>query len=141
MGSRWRFEDSIRSFFIEEKQIYKDDQLNYFAINVGGEILRWAMESIDCNLYRKHPYNQLWKIGTPLVIKFKSKLKDIVGFKQQLLVAEIVKYYIIINLISQSDYEFSFTGMTNGSVSPENIIEIFEIKNYEKMQEKYSDNL
>lgn len=127
-------------FFIEEKEIYKDDQLNYFAINVGGEILRWAMESVDCNLYRKQPYNQLWKIGTPSVIKFKSKLKDIVSFKQQSLAAEIVKYYIIKNSLNQSDYEFSFTGMTKESVPPENIIGIFEIKDYEKMQEKYLDN-
>lgn len=34
--------DSVH-FFIDQDQVYRDDQLNHFAINVGGEILRWSL--------------------------------------------------------------------------------------------------
>src|SRR5699024_7509996 len=32
-------------FFVDKSQVYKDDQLNHFAINLVGEILRWSLEA------------------------------------------------------------------------------------------------
>ena len=125
-------------FFIDKNQVYKDDQLNHFAINLGGEILRWALESMDRELYRTEPYKRLWIKGTPSVIKFKCRLRDIYEGCRNDLIAEIVKYYIVKDIYGYP-YEFEFTGMTKGKVPPENIISIEEIKGYIQMQEKYPD--
>lgn len=125
-------------FFIDKSQVYKDDQLNYFAISLGGEILRWSLEAIDREIYKQEPYKRLWIKGTPSVIKFKCKLCDIHEICRNSLIAEIVKYYIVRNLYGYQ-YEFEFTGMTIGSVLPKDIISIEEIQNYIQMQEKYSD--
>ena len=114
-------------FFIDNSQVYKNDQLNYFAINLGGEILRWSLEAIDTGLYKQEPYKRLWIKGTPSVIKFKCKLRDIHKVCRNSLIAEIVKYYIVRDLYGYK-YEFAFTGRTIGSVPPENIITIKEIK-------------
>lgn len=125
-------------FFIDKSQVYKDDQLNHFAINLGGEILRWSLEAIDREIYQEEPYKRLWINGTPSVIKFKVRLRDIHEIYRNGLIAEIVKYYIVRDIFGYS-YEFEFTGMTIGKVHPENIISIEEIENYIQMQEKYPD--
>lgn len=125
-------------FFADKSQVYKDDQLNHFAINLGGEILRWSLEAIDRELYKKEPYKRLWIMGTPSVITFKVKLSDIHEIYRNSLIAEIVKYNITKYLFG-FDYEFEFTGMTVGDVPPQNILSIEVIKDYIQMQEKYSD--
>ncbi|MFR4633639.1 MAG: hypothetical protein ACLT8I_13915, partial [Blautia faecis] len=125
-------------FFIDKSQVYKDDQLNHFAINLGGEILRWSLEAIDRELYKEEPYKRLWIMGTPSVITFKVKLDDIHEIYRNSLIAEIVKYNITNDLFG-FNYEFEFTGMTVGDVPPQNILSIEEIKDYIQMQEKYSD--
>lgn len=125
-------------FFIDQDQVYRDDQLNHFAINVGGEILRWSLEAIDRELYKKEPYKRLWILGSPSVIKFKLKLRDIYELHRYSLIAEIVKYYIVTEVYGYN-YEFDFTGMTIGEVVPENILSITKIRNYIQMQEKYPD--
>ena len=125
-------------FFVDKSQVYKDDQLNYFAINLGGEILRWSLDQIGEKLYKKEPYKRLWIIGTPSVITFKVKLGDIHELYRNSLIAEIVKYNITKDLFS-FDYELKFTGMTVGDVPPQNILSIEEIKDYIQMQEKYPD--
>lgn len=112
--------------------------VNYFAINLGGEILRWSLEAIDRELYKQEPYKRLWIKGTPSVIKFKCKLLDIHKVCRNRLIAGIVKYYIVRDLYGYK-YEFAFAGMTTGSVPPENIISIEEIENYLQMQERYQD--
>ena len=125
-------------FFVDKSQVYKDDQLNHFAINLGGEILRWSLEAIDRELYKEEPYKRLWIMGTPSVITFKVKLDDIHEIYRNSLIAEIVKYNITKDLFG-FNYEFEFTGMTVGDVPPQNILSIEEIKDYIQMQEKYSD--
>ena len=125
-------------FFVDKSQVYKDDQLNHFAINLGGEILRWSLDAIDRELYKEEPYKRLWIMGTPSVITFKVKLGDIHEIYRNSLIAEIVKYNITKDLFG-FDYEFEFTGMTVGDVPPQNILSIEEIKNYIQMQEKYPD--
>lgn len=125
-------------FFVDKRQVYKDDQLNHFAINLGGEILRWSLDAIDRELYKEEPYKRLWIKGTPSVITFKVKLGDIHEIYRNSLIAEIVKYNITKDLFG-FDYEFEFTGMTVGDVPPQNIINIEEIKDYIQMQEKYPD--
>ena len=67
----------IGTFFIDKSQVYKNDQLNYFAVNLGGEILRWSLKAMDRDLYKEEPYKRLWIMGTPCVITFKVKLDDI----------------------------------------------------------------
>lgn len=125
-------------FFIDKNQVYRDDQLNNFASSLGGEILRWSLEAIDSELYKKEPYKRLWIMGSPSVITFKVKLCDIHETCRNSLIAEIVKYNITKELFGYG-YEFDFTGMTVGDVPPKNIISIEEIKDYIQMQEKYPD--
>lgn len=125
-------------FMFDKSHIYKDDMANNFAINLGGEILRWSLESIDCNLYKLEPYKRLWIEGIPSIVKFKCRLSDIHEICRNEMIAEIVKYYIVTRIFGYS-YEFAFTGMTNGSVPAENIISIEEIEGFIEMQEKYPD--
>ena len=125
-------------FFIDEKQVYRDDQINHFAINLGGEILRWALCAKDRNMYKIEPYKRLWIWGTPSVVVFKSKLENIHRLHRYDLIAEILKYYIVKEIFGYH-YEFDFTGMTTGSVLPEDIVNIKRIENYIQMQEKYPD--
>ena len=125
-------------FFVDKSQVYRDDQLNHFAINLGGEILRWSLKAIDRELYKEEPYKRLWIMGIPSVITFKVKLGDIHETYRNRLIAEIVKYNIMKDLFGFG-YEFDFTGMTVGDVPPQNILSIEEIRDYIQMQEKYPD--
>lgn len=125
-------------FFIDKKLVSKDITIADFAINLGGEILKWALEAIDKDLYKQEPYKRLWINGTPSVIKFKCKISDIHEVCRDMLIAEIVKYFIVCDLFHYK-YEFEFTGMTKGSVPPENIISIEEIKGFIEMQKQYSE--
>lgn len=125
-------------FFIDKKLVSKDIAIADFAINLGGEILKWALEAIDKDLYKQEPYKRLWINGTPSVIKFKCKISDIHEICRDMLIAEIVKYFIVCDLFHYK-YEFEFTGMTKGSVLPENIISIEEIKGFIEMQKQYSE--
>lgn len=138
----WNRDKNLRTesvhFFLNANQVYTDDVLNYYAINLGGEVLRWALEAIDKNLYKQEPYKQLWIKGTPSVVRFKCKLRDIHEVCRYSLIAEIVKYYILSELFGIV-YEFKFTGMTLGAVPPENILAIDEIYGYTHMQEKYAE--
>lgn len=86
-------------FFLDKNQVYKDDQLNHFAINLGGEILRWSLDAIDRELYKEEPYKCLWILGSPSVITFKVKLSDIHESCRNSLIAEIVKYNITKDLL------------------------------------------
>lgn len=100
--------------------------------------MRWSLETIDRDLYKKEPYKRLWIMGKPSVIKFEVKLSDIHELYRNNLIAEIIKYNITKDLF-RFDYEFEFTGMTVGEVPPQNILSIEEIKDYIQMQEKYPD--
>lgn len=44
----------------DKKTIYKDVNASIFATNLGGEIVRWSIENIDNDLYKKEPYKRLW---------------------------------------------------------------------------------
>lgn len=125
-------------FMFDKSQVYKDDMANNFAISLGGEILRWSLEAIDHDLYKMEPYKRLWIEGTPSIVKFKCRLSDVHEICRNAMIAEVVKYYIVTRMYGYS-YEFAFTGMTNGSIPPENIISIEEIKGFIEMQEKYPD--
>lgn len=125
-------------FFIDKNKVYRDDQLNHFAINLGGEILRRSLNAIDRDLYKEEPYKRLWIMETPSVIIFKIKLGDIYERCRNRLISEIVKYNITKDLFGFG-YEFDFTGMTVGDVPPQNILNIEEIRDYIQMQEKYPD--
>lgn len=125
-------------FFIDKSQAYKDDKINHFAINIGGEILRWSIEDIDRNLYKQEPYKRLWIIGTPSIVKFKCKLSNIYKMDRNALIAEVVKYFIVTKMFNYP-YEFELTGRTIRNIPPEDIIYIEEIQNFIELQEKYSD--
>lgn len=138
----WNRDKELRTqmihFFIDKNFIYSDDQLNAFALNLGGECVRWAIEAIDKELYKVEPYKQLWIVGTPSIIKFRCKLKEMPFRTQHHIITEIFNYYIAKELYD-FDYEFKLTGMKIGSVSSENIIAIEEIKGFISMQEKYEE--
>lgn len=125
-------------FFGCKNRVYVNDQINVFALNLGGETLRWVLAKIDKELYTKEPYKRLWILGTPSVIKFKVKLCNIDPLDRAKLIAEILKYYIM-TLFEKTSYSIEFTGKTTGSVPPEDIISIEEIKNFIKIQEKYPE--
>lgn len=127
-------------FFVDKSQAQKDIQISTFALNLGGEILRWAMRDVGDRLYLTMPYKRLWLEGTPSVVKFKSKLKNIVQSDREKLIATILEYFIIIRMFGQkyeSEYELSVTGKTRGSVAPEDILSIEEIAGYREIQEIY----
>lgn len=125
-------------FFVNRELVYNDDQMNAFALNLGGECVRWAIEGIDRELYRIEPYKRLWIMGTPSIIKFKCKIEEIDRYTREMLIAEIVKYYVVTDLYG-FPYEFRFTGRKEGKVRPEDIIAIEEIQDFIKMQEKYDE--
>lgn len=125
-------------FFSDKKHIYDEVTASTFAINLGGEIVRWSMEAVDINLYKQEPYKRLWILGKPCIIKFKCKLSDIAETKRDLLIAEIVNYFIVTKMYGYP-YRVEFTGMTTGNVPPENIISIEEIKNFIEIQGEYED--
>lgn len=125
-------------FVIDRKYIYKDVKVSNFAINLGGEVLRWSMESINMDLYKQEPYKRLWILGKSCIVKFKCKLSEIHDCSRSALIAEIVKYFIVTKIYGYP-YEFEFTGMTTGNVPPENIISIEEIQNFIEIQGEYED--
>lgn len=125
-------------FMFDKKQIYKDGKANIFAINLGGEILRWALESIDYELYKQEPYKRLWIEGIPYIVKFRCRLSDVHELCRNAMIAEIVKYNIVTRIYGYP-YEFEFTGMTNGFIPAENIISVEKIEGYIEMQEKYPE--
>lgn len=125
-------------FMFDKSLVYKDDTANNFAINLGGEILRWSLEAIDRDLYKQEPYKRLWIEGTPSIVKFKCKLSDVHEICRNAVIAEIVKYFIVTRMYGYP-YEFEFTGMTNSSIPAENIVSIEEIEGFIEMQEKYPD--
>lgn len=139
--SYWQRDGNNRTnavhFFLSKSQIH-DPQLMEFSINLGGECVRWGMESINPELYRQEPYKRLWICGTPCSIKFKSKLKDICCYSQEHIVREIA-YYFIINCIYNLHYIPSDTGQRIGNVPPEDILYIKEIKNFIEEQEKFEE--
>ena len=120
----------------DKKTIYKDVNASIFATNLGGEIVRWSIENIDNDLYKKEPYKRLWILGKPCIIKFKCRLSQMREHSRTLLIVEILKYFIV-TTIYKLPYEFDFTGMTIGIVPPENILSIEEIENFIEIHEKY----
>lgn len=127
-------------FFLDKKHIYNDDKANIFAINLGGEIVRWSLESIDRELFKREPYKRLWILGTPSIIKFKCKLCNIPETSQRDIIAEIIKYNIVSKIYNfPNKYVSEVTAMTIGNVPPQDIISIEEITNYISIQEKYFD--
>lgn len=125
-------------FFIDSSQVYKNDQINHFAVSLGGEILRWAIEDMGKNLYQSEPYKRLLIKGTPCVVKFKCKLSNIEEPDRKFLLAEIVKYSIVTKIFDYS-YEFNLTGKTIGSVPSHDIISIEKIHRYVEMKEKHPE--
>jgi len=128
-------------FQIDRKNILATPGSIEFASNLGGEILRRALEACDKNLYRIEPYKRLWIWGTPRIVKFRCKLANICSWSQASLLAEIVMYYIVTNLYGRdsSQYVFSFDGKTIDSVPPENIISTDEIPGFIAMQEQFDE--
>ncbi len=125
-------------FFFPRTYI-KDPRLNIFAINLGGEILRWALRDIDPELYKTEPYKRLWIWGKPCIIKFKCKLKDMNKvLTQKNVIVEIVKYFVITELFKLT-YDMNCDGKRIGSVAPEDILAIELIENYIKMQEEFDE--
>lgn len=120
-------------------QVMNDDSMEYldvcFAENLGGEVLNWAIESCGSELFRKEPYKRLWIWGTPCIIKFRCKTSEIYEPSRAKIIAEIVKYNVCKKIFDYS-YDLSFTGMTIGSVHPENIMDITEIDGFMEMQKK-----
>lgn len=73
-----------------------NDQINVFALNLGGETLRWVLAKIDNELYRKEPYKRLWILDTPSIIKFKVKLCNIDLLDRQKLIICPIRYMEVI---------------------------------------------
>lgn len=119
-------------FFFGENYI-DNPGVNAFALNVGGELLRWALNAINKELYKQEPYKRLWIIGEPCIIKFKVKFSDLDEHSKRIIVKEIVNYFIVIEMFGL-EYDFECTGSQKGSVLPKDIIEIKRIDEYENYQ-------
>lgn len=128
----------VVNFFGGKQQVYTNDQVNVYALNLGGETLRWALRDINQDLYRQEPYKSLWIWGTPSIIKFKCKLCNIDQLDSPKLIAEIVKYHIM-SSFGKMSYSINFTGKTKGPVPPEDIMNIEKIENFIEMQERYPE--
>lgn len=137
----WKRDGDTRTnsvhYFLTKGQIH-DPKLMEFASNLGGECIRWGISSISSNLYRQEPYKRLWICGTPCSIKFRSKLKNVSRLSQEHIVREIA-YYFIMNEIYQFPYIPEDTGWVIGNVPAEDILEIKEISNFIKEQERFED--
>ena len=125
-------------FMIDMGHVYREKTACEFAANLGGEILRWSLEGVDKGLYKQEPYKKLWLEGTPSIVKFKVKLKNILDYCRDNLIAEILNYSIV-RKIYDLQYEFDCTGMTTGAVPAEDIISISEIKGFVDIQKKYDE--
>ena len=122
--------------FFAQKSLSEDLQMSYFAVNIGGEVLRWALESVDKDLHKAEPYKRLWILGKPCIIKFKCKLGDMYELSRIRVVIELVKYFVITELYA-STYEIECDGFCTVSIPPENIVTIEEMKNFIETQEAY----
>lgn len=125
-------------FFAAHQLVYEDDQVNAFALNLGGECVRWAIRDMGEELYRTEPYKRLWILGTPSVIQFKCRFSELPQYTQSYIVAEIAEYFIATDLLKRP-YKVRFTGEKYGGVLPENILRVEEIENFVAMQEKYAE--
>lgn len=130
-------------FFVDKNYAYRDDRISNYAINVGGEIVRWAIEAageaVGRDLYKEEPYKRLWIIGRPCIVRFKCKLSDIDEIDRNSLVTEIVKYNIVTKLYGYSSYDFNIAGRTIGNIPASNIISIEEIEDFHNIHGKYED--
>lgn len=132
MECYWKRDESSRLeavHFFSCKENIKDDRLNEFAINLGGEIVRWALNDIDECLYKNEPFKRLWIWGKPSIIKFRCKLGEMERRTQENICVELVKY-IVITKVFKLSYVINCKGFKNGSVSPKDILLIEEIENY-----------
>lgn len=124
-------------FFYPYRNI-KDPMIRQFAINLGGECVRWGIEDVDSELFKQEPYKRLYIQGTPCVIKFKCRLKDMERSTQERIIRELIKYYIITDIFGL-DYMVEDTGMKRNNVNPEDIVEIVEIGDFIEKQELFDD--
>lgn len=112
-------------FYFSHKQ-KEDEQLLEFATNLGGEILRWALASIDNTLYLKEPYKQLWILGKPSRIKFKYKLKELPELEQVKVAKNIAIYFVLKEIYGIMRIPED-TGSKVGNVMANDILKIEEI--------------
>ena len=125
-------------FFFDKNLVYNDDRINAFALNLGGEVLRWSLESIGKELFKKYPYKRLWIEGRPSIIKFQCALSNVHPLCRKKVLAEIIMFSLITKHYGLS-YDFEFTGMTVNKIPPKDIISIETIKDYVGIQQKYSE--
>lgn len=128
--------DTVHFFYAKEQ--IENPTINIFAINLGGEILRWALLGIDKKLYKKEPYKRLWIRGTPCIVKFKCKLKDMIKTTQEHSIIEIIKHFVITEIFDLP-YKIECTGTRIGFVAPNDILSIEEIDDFVKMQEQFDE--
>ena len=124
-------------FFVPYNLAYEDDQINAFALNLGGEVLRWAIESIGTDLYKQEPYKRLWLLGQPSIVRFKVSWGNLDDSCRNRIVSEIIMHTLATQM--NVPYYFQFTGMTSSNIPPQNILSIDEIKDFVRIQEKHSE--
>ena len=119
------------SFYLSKNYILLDGRgtSNYFH-NIGGEILKWAIDSFGTNVWNQEPYIKLKTYGTPSIVTFKVKIKDLFdSFKtdciKNIFILNALKYTgIMVNNLDSN--KFNICLMTKEKVLPDNIINIEE---------------
>lgn len=133
--------DSVHFFSIEQQLYDKSIDLDLYASNLGGEVLRSAIEDIAAQegkqILSQEPYKLLWTKGKPCTIKFSCKLSDICETDQEKITAMMTKYFIAKELY-KSEYYLGFTGRTDGPVPPSGIIKIEEIGDFSKIEQLHN---
>lgn len=124
-------------YFLSKEQI-KDGSINVYALNLGGEILRWSIAMLDRNLYQKDPYKKLWIMGTPCMITFKIKLMDMDPMCQIRVISEMMIYYAIADHL-KVPYRIRGIGFKSEAVNAADILRIERIDDFVAMQEEFEE--
>jgi hypothetical protein len=122
-------------FFYSMKQIH-NPQLMEFASNLGGECVRWGLESIDAKMYRQEPYKRLWIWGRPCSVKFKVIFDNIDRRSREHIVRGIIIYYVMTEIYGLGN-TIEDTGATICDIAPKDIIRIDQISNFELEQGRF----
>lgn len=124
-------------FYFTRAQTLNNARVMKFAENLGGEILNWSLRAVDKDLYKEEPYQRLWVWGIPCRVKFRARLKDFDKRTQYDFVKQIAIYYAMKEIYG-ADYHIECAGSKQGSVSPNDILQIDVIDDFTKVVSKNS---
>lgn len=122
-------------FYFTRAQTLNNARAIKYAENLGGEILNWSLRAVDKDLYKKEPYHSLWVWGIPCRVKFRAHLKEFDKRTQYDIIKQISIYYAMKEIYGV-DYHIEYAGSKQGSVSPDDLLQIEVIDDFTKVVSK-----